>query len=96
MSAVEEILSEIPINQLASRLGVDVETAEQASRQALPALLGGIQANTDDPGGAASFARAVQQHDGTLVEGGVDLDQVDTDDGDKIVNNVFGPTVARW
>ena len=34
---------------------------EQASRQALPALLGGIQANTDDPGGASSFARAVEQ-----------------------------------
>ena len=91
MSAVEEILSEIPINQLASQLGVDTETAEQASRQVLPALLGGIQANTDDPGGAASFAQAVQQHDAGLVEGGVDLDQVDTRDGDKIVSNVFGP-----
>jgi hypothetical protein len=91
MSAVEEILSEIPINQLASQLGVDTDTAEQASRQVLPALLGGIQANTDDPGGAASFAQAVRQHDGGLVEGGVDLDQVDTRDGDKIVSNVFGP-----
>jgi hypothetical protein len=91
MGAVEEILSEIPINQLAGQLGVDNRTAEQAARQALPALLGGIQANTDDPGGAASFARAVQQHDGGLVEGGVDLDQVDADDGDKIVGHVFGP-----
>jgi hypothetical protein len=91
MSAVEEILSEIPINQLAGQLGVDTRTAEQATRQVLPALLGGIQANTDDPGGAASFARAVQQHDGGLVQGGVDLDQVDTDDGDKIVGHVFGP-----
>ncbi len=91
MSAVEEILSQIPMRQLAGQLGVDQETAEQASRQALPALLGGIQANTDDPGGASSFAQAVDQHDGALVEGGVDLDQVDTDDGDKIVSHVFGP-----
>jgi hypothetical protein len=91
MSAVEEILSEIPIDQLASQVGVDTDTAEQASRQVLPALLGGIQANTDDPGGAASFAQAVQQHDGGLVEGGVDLDQVNTHDGDKIVSHVFGP-----
>ncbi len=90
MSAVEEILAEIPINQLAGQLGVDPDTAEQASRQALPALLGGIQANTDDPGGAASFAQAVQQHDSGLVEGGVDLQQVDTGDGDKIVGHVFG------
>ncbi len=91
MSAVDEILSQIPMNQLAGQLGVDTETAEQASRQALPALLAGIQANTDDPGGASSFAQAVEQHDGGLVEGGVDLEQVDAHDGDKIVSHVFGP-----
>jgi len=90
MSAVDEILSEIPINQLAGQLGVDAATAEQASRQALPALLGGIQANTDDPGGAASFASAVQQHDNDLAEGGVNLDDVDENDGDRIVGHVFG------
>ena len=90
MSPVEEILSQIPMSQLAGQLGVDEQTAEQATRQALPALLGGIQANTDDPGGASSFAQAVQQHDAGLVEGGVDLGQVDTTDGDKIVGHVFG------
>ena len=26
-----------------------------------------------------------------LIDGGVQLDQVDTDDGDKIVSNIFGP-----
>lgn len=90
MSPVDEILAQIPMQQLAGRLGVDERTAEQATRQALPALLGGIQANTDDPGGASSFANAVQQHDATLVDGGVDLDRVDTSDGDKIVGHVFG------
>ena len=90
MSAVDDILSSIPLADLAQRLGVDEGTAEQATRQALPALLGGIQANTADPGGAASFASAVGQHDNDLVEGGVDLDQVDEDDGDRIVGHVFG------
>src|SRR6476469_4548943 len=90
MSAVEDILSQIPLGQLAGQLGVDEQTAEQATRQALPALLGGIQANTDDPGGAASFAQAVQQHDPGLVDGGVDLGQVDTAEGQKIVGHVFG------
>ena len=90
MSPVDEILSQIPLQQLAGQLGVDENTAEQATRQALPALLGGIQANTADPGGASSFASAVQQHDGALVNGGVDLDQVDTDQGQKIVGHVFG------
>lgn len=90
MSPVEEILSQIPLAQLAGQLGVDEQTAAQAARQALPALLGGIQANTADPGGAASFAQAVQQHDPGLVNGGVDLGQVDTAEGQKIVNHVFG------
>jgi hypothetical protein len=90
MSAVEEILSQIPMGQLAGKLGVDEQTAEQATRHALPALLGGIQANTEHPGGAASFAEAVGQHDGSLVDGGVNLDQVDPGEGQKIVQHVFG------
>jgi len=90
VSAVDEILSQIPLQQLAGQLGVDPQTAEQATRQALPALLGGIQANTADPGGAASFAQAVQQHDGGLVNGGVDLGHVDTNVGQQIVGHVFG------
>jgi hypothetical protein len=90
MTAVDDILSRIPLADLASRLGVDEGTAEQATRQALPALLGGIQANTADPGGAASFASAISQHDNDLVEGGVNLDGVDEKDGERIVGHVFG------
>jgi hypothetical protein len=90
MSAVDDILSRIPLTDLATRLGVDEATAEQATRQALPALLGGIQANTADPGGAESFASAIGQHDNDLAEGGVNLDDVDERDGDRIVGHVFG------
>jgi hypothetical protein len=90
MSAVDDILSGIPLAELATRLGVDEPTAEQAARQTLPALLGGMQANAADPRGASSLASALQQHDGGLVDGGVDLRQVDEGDGDKIVGHVFG------
>lgn len=90
MSAVDDILSRIPLADLATRLGVDEATAAQATRQALPALLGGIQANTADPGGAESFASAIGQHDNDLAEGGVNLDDVDERDGDRIVGHVFG------
>ena len=90
MSAVDEILTDIPMDQLASLLGVDEATAEQATRQAIPALLGGMQANAEDPAGAASLAGALGDHPSDLIDGGVDLDQVDADDGEKIVGNVFG------
>ena len=89
-TAVDDLLSEIPIDQLAGQLGVDPTTAEDAVRTALPALLGGMEANAQDPAGAQSLASAIDGHDAQLVEGGVDLGQVDPGDGDKIVSNVFG------
>ncbi|WP_054053821.1 DUF937 domain-containing protein [Alloactinosynnema sp. L-07] len=95
MSAIDDILAQIPLAQLAGQLGVDEQTAEQATRAALPALLGGMQANAQDPGGARSLFEALGQHSTGLVEGGVDLDQVDTDDGSKIVNHVFGDQQAE-
>jgi hypothetical protein len=89
MDPVDEILSQIPIDQLALQLGVDEATAEQAVRQAVPALLGGMNANALDPGGAASLERALGQHAGTPLEG-LDLGSVDIADGEAIVGNVFG------
>jgi Bacterial protein of unknown function (DUF937) len=50
MDTADEILSQIPLDQLAQQLGVDEATAEHAVRQAVPALLGGMEANAQDPG----------------------------------------------
>src|SRR5690606_37152780 len=88
MAGIDDIISSIPLDQLAGRLGVDEATAQQAVGAALPALLGGLQANAQDPAGAASLGEAITQHDPSLVEGGVDLDAVDTADGEKIVRHV--------
>jgi len=79
------------MDQLAAQLGIDQATAEQMTRQAIPALLGGMQANAEDPRGARSLAGALDQHPSDLIDGGVDLNQVDADDGEKIVGNIFGP-----
>nr|WP_199701342.1 DUF937 domain-containing protein [Jiangella rhizosphaerae] len=87
---IDDLLARLPIDQIAASLGVDEETAEQATRQALPALIGGMQANAQDPDGARSLASALDDHDDDLVRDGVSLDRVDTKDGEKIVSNVFG------
>ena len=89
MDTADEILSQIPIDQLAQQLGVDEATAEQAVRQAVPALLGGMKANAEDPAGAASLEKALGEHAATPLEG-LDLGSVDTADGEAIVGNVFG------
>jgi hypothetical protein len=90
MDDLDDIVAGIPMNALADQLGVDPSTAESAVRQALPALLGGLHANAADPAGAASLTGALADHPPDLVAGGVDLSQVDTDDGQKIVGNIFG------
>jgi hypothetical protein len=87
---LDELMSQIPIGDLAAQLGVSDAEAEEAVKASLPALVGGMQANAQDPAGAASLKQALAQHDGSLLEGGVDLAQVDTTDGEKIVKNVFG------
>lgn len=90
MSAIDDIMSQIPLGQLAAQLGTDEQTAGAAVQQAIPALLGGMQANAQDPAGAASLESAVADHSAGLIDGGVNLDEVDANDGQKIVGNVFG------
>jgi hypothetical protein len=90
MTAVEEIMAAIPVEQLAQRVGADPDEVERAARTALPALLGGLRANAADPAGASSLTEALGQHDAALVEGGVDLDRVDEADGQKIAHHIFG------
>jgi hypothetical protein len=49
-----------------------------------------MEANAQDPKGAQSLADALGQHSPALVQGGVNLDEVDTNDGERIVGHVFG------
>ena len=90
MSELEEIIADLPMADIAAKLGVDEATARSAVDQALPALLAGMGANATDPAGAASLEEAVAQHDPKLLLGGVNLGDVDEADGEKIVRNVFG------
>lgn len=90
MSAVDDIVSQLPMADLADKVGSDPQTTESAVRSVLPALLGGLHANAQDPAAASSLAGALGQHSPDLVEGGVNLDQVDPEDGSKIVGNIFG------
>ncbi len=91
MSAYDDIASQLPIQQLADQVGADPAEVERAVHTILPALLGGLQANAADPGGAAALAQALGQHENDLNDDGtIDLSQVDPDDGAKITHHVFG------
>ena len=95
MAALDDIVANLPIGDIAAKLGVDEATAKQAIDDALPALLAGLGANAADPAGAASLEKAVAKHDPKLIEGGVNLADVDEEDGKKIVKNVFGDNTDK-
>lgn len=87
---LDELRSSLPIDQIASQLGEDPDAVRQAVAVALPALLGGLQANAQDPGGEASLAQAVGQHDAAVATEPIDLADVDAADGERITAHIFG------
>ncbi|TBN56146.1 DUF937 domain-containing protein [Glaciihabitans arcticus] len=86
MSDLDGLLATIPVGDIAKKLGVDEATAESAVKQILPALVGGMAANSTDEAGAKSLEKALGKHSGRSVS----VADVDEADGEKIVNNVFG------
>lgn len=89
-SAVENILKSLPIDDLAQNLGLTPTEATPVVEDAVSTLLAGLTANASDPDGAASIAKALPNHLGSLFGDGVDVNAVDTEDGSKIVKNIFG------
>lgn len=89
MTAVDDILARVPLADVARELGVSQAQAEALTRQSIPTLLGGMQANASDPGGGTSLEGALADHAGDDVAN-PSLEQIDTTDGAKIVSNIFG------
>lgn len=89
-SDLDELRTSLPIDQIAARLGEDPDAVRRAVDVALPALLGGLQANAQDPGGEASLVEALGQHDAQVATPPVDLADVDEQDGQRITAHIFG------
>jgi hypothetical protein len=90
MTDIQELLSQIPVQQIASMLGTDNASAQAAVEAAVPTLLAGLQNNVQAPDGAAALESELARHRNGLADGGADPAQVDTRDGEKIVGHVFG------
>lgn len=92
MSQINSLLDSIPVERIAAQFGIDPTQARSAIEHILPSLVGGMQANAQDPRGAASLESAINQHASkvALAEGNALPDSADTRDGEKIVAHVFG------
>lgn len=91
MDGLDELARQLPIGAIAKRLGVSEAEAKDAVDEALPALVSGLAANSTSPQGEESLKKALRKHSSSsLLAGGVSVDDVDTNDGEKIVSNIFG------
>lgn len=85
MANLDGLMDQIPISDIAKKLGVDESVVRNAVSVAVPALVGGLDANAKS-GGAKSLETAVGHHAGKSTK----LADIDETDGKKIVKNVFG------
>lgn len=87
---IDDILAQVPADQLATKLDTDPDTAVDAAKKAIPALLGGLSQNVEAGGGDALGKALARDHDGSLLDQTNPLAQADVEDGQKIVGHIFG------
>ncbi|MDT5147959.1 MAG: hypothetical protein QOC58_2604 [Mycobacterium sp.] len=91
MAGLEDLLSQIPTSEIASKLGVDEGEVDKAVQLLVPVLVGGLQENAQDPDHASNIESAAGNHAASgLLDGGVSLDRVDQADGQQAIAKIFG------
>jgi hypothetical protein len=90
MAGLDDILTALPIDDIAKQLGVPPDEARRAVQEGGATILASLQRNAQTPDGAAALEKALGRHGAEVAGGRVDLNAVDTADGEKILGHVFG------
>ena len=86
--ALDDILTQVPIDDIAEKLGVSRDEAKVAVEQGGAVLLGGLAKNAETTEGSAAIEAALKKHSGSTPAGTVD--DIDQADGGKIVAHILG------
>jgi hypothetical protein len=86
--ALDDILKQVPVDDIAQKLGVSRDDAKVAIEQGGAVLLGGLAKNAETEEGSAAIQKALQKHTGSARAAKVD--DVDQADGGKIVAHILG------
>ena len=92
MAGLDDLFAEIPVQDIANKIGADEGEVNTAIRTLVPALVGGLAENVhaDSIDSSKLESDVAQQGASTLLDGGVNVDQVDATQGDQFVARIFG------
>lgn len=91
-SILKEVMQDGNLDQLSEKTDIPRDSIGEAVKESMPAILEGLNQNTNKKEGAESLLSALAGHSGGLMEsvkegnlGGLDLE-----DGAKIIGHIFG------
>jgi hypothetical protein len=92
MAGLDDLFAQIPVQDIANKIGADEGEVNNAIRTLVPALVGGVAENVQaDQIDSSDLESAVAQQGASgLLDGGVSVDQVDANEGDQYVAKIFG------
>lgn len=92
MAGLDDLYNQIPVADIASKLGVDQGEVNQAIQTLVPTLLGSIHENVqaDDIDSTELESAVVAEGESDLLTGGVNVDQLDEGQGNQLVASMFG------
>ncbi|OAN43264.1 DUF937 domain-containing protein [Microbacterium sp. H83] len=86
--ALDDILKQVPIDDIAAKLGVSHDEAKAAVEQGGAVLLGGLASNASTAEGSSAIENALKRHEGAT--GPAKVEDIDQADGGKIVSHILG------
>jgi hypothetical protein len=92
MAGLDDLMNQIPVADIASKLGADESQVSEAISTLVPTLLGTLQENVvaDDIDSSELEAVVVAEGESDLLVGGVNVEQLDEGQGSQIVASLFG------
>jgi hypothetical protein len=92
MAGLDDLFAQIPVQDIASKIGADEGEVNSAIRTLVPALVGGLAENVqaDSIDSSKLESDVAKQGASNLLDGGVNVDQVDATQGDQFVARIFG------
>jgi len=92
MAGLDDLFNQIPVADIANKLGADQGEVTQAIQTLVPTLLGTLQENVqaDDIDSVHLEKTVIAEGQSDLLDGGVNVDQLDENQGNQLVASLFG------